>query len=68
MDSKEESKDLSVDFEKERKKVKNIRKNYILGEIKKVIKFYDKNKSIRETSREFNIPYSTIQGWIKEEL
>ena len=26
MDSKEESMDLSVDFEKERKKVKNIRK------------------------------------------
>ena len=39
-----------------------------LGEIKKVIKFYDKNKSIRETSREFNISYSTIQDWIKEEL
>ena len=34
MDSKEESKDLSVDFEKERKKVKNIRKNYTLEEKK----------------------------------
>lgn len=37
MDSKEESMDLSEDFEKERKKVKNIRKNYALGEIKTVI-------------------------------
>ena len=46
MDSKEESMDLSEDFQKERKKVKNIRKNYTLGEIKTVIKFYDKNKSI----------------------
>lgn len=43
MNSKEESMDLLVDFEKERKKVKNIRKNYTKGEIKTVIKFYDKN-------------------------
>ena len=66
MDSKEDSMDLSVDFEKERKKVKNIRKNYTIGEIKTVIKFYDKNKSIRETARKFNIPYSTVQGWIQK--
>ena len=69
MDSKEQSMDLSEDFEKERKNVKNIRKNYSLGEIKTVIKFYDKIKSIRETSKIFNNPYYTVQGWIqKEEL
>ena len=34
MDSKEESMDLSVDFEKERKKVKNIRKNYLKERLK----------------------------------
>jgi len=67
MDSKEESMDLSEDFQKERKKVKNIRKNYTLGEIKTVIKFYDKNKSIWETSKKFKIPYSIIQGWIQKE-
>ena len=69
MDCKEESMDLPVDFERKRKKVKNIRKNYTLRETKTVIKFYDKIKSIRETSRKFNIPYSAFQGWIqKEEL
>ena len=67
MDSKEESMDLPEDFEKERKKVKNISKNYTLVEIKTIMKFYDKNKSIGEISRKFNIPYSTIQGWIQKE-
>jgi len=69
MESQEKSMDLSVDLEKERKKVKNIRKNYTLSEIKTVIKSYDKIKSIRETSRKFNISHSSVQGGIqKEEL
>jgi len=45
---------LLVYLEKERKKVNNIRKNYTLSEVKTLIKFYDKNKSIREISRKFN--------------
>jgi len=45
---------LLVYLEKERKKVNNIRKNYTLSEVKTLIKFYDKIKSIREISRKFN--------------
>ena len=67
MDLQEESNDLSDSFEKERKKVKNRRKNYTLNEIKTVLNFYDKVKSIREASRKFNIPYSTVQGWVEKE-
>ena len=65
MDSKEQSLVLSENFEKERKKVKNIRKDYTLGEIKTVIKFINKNKSYRETSKNL-IFHRTIQGWIQK--
>ena len=67
MDSQEESMDCSGKFEKERKKVKNIRKNYTIKEIKIVLDYYDKVKSIRETSRKFSIPFSTVQGWVQKE-
>jgi len=54
MESQKKSMNLLVYLEKERKKVNNIRKNYTLSEVKTLIKFYDKNKSIREISRKFN--------------
>ena len=47
MDSQEESMDCWGEFEKERKKVKNIRKNYTIKKIKIVLDYYDKVKSIR---------------------
>ena len=65
MNSKEESMDLSVNFQKEKKKVKNIRKDYTLGKIKTVIKFINKNKSFRETSKNL-IFHRTFQGWIQK--
>ena len=54
MESQKKSMNLLVYLEKERKKVNNIRKNYTLSEVKTLIKFYDKIKSIREISRKFN--------------
>ena len=52
--------------EKERTKVKNRRKNYTILEIQTVLIHYEKNGHLRETAKFFNVPPSTLAGWIKK--
>ena len=50
-----------------RKKVKNKRKNYTINEIKIVLDYYKKNGNIRATAKFFDIPKSTVSGWVQRE-
>ena len=67
--SVEEESEISEDENniKIRKKVKNKRKNYTINEIKVVLDYYNKNGNIRATARFFNIPKSTVSGWVQRE-
>ena len=65
LDQQEQEISEDEDSIKIRKKVKNQRKNYTIYEIKVVLDYYNKNGNIRETARFFNIPKSTVSGWVQ---
>ena len=48
-----------------REKVKNNRKNFTIKEIRVVLNYYNKNNNIRGTAKFFNIPHSTVAGWVQ---
>ena len=52
--------------QKERAKVKNIRNNFTISEIRTVLNHYEKCGKLRETAKYFDIPPSTLAGWIKK--
>ena len=49
-----------------REKVKNKRKNYTIKEIKVVLNYYNKIGNIRGTAKFFDIPKSTVSGWVQK--
>lgn len=49
-----------------REKVKNKRKNYTMKEIKVVLNYYNKIGNIRGTAKFFDIPKSTVSGWVQK--
>ena len=51
---------------KERNKAKNKRINFTISEIKTVLNYYEKCGHLRNTTEYFNIPTSTLVGWIKK--
>lgn len=51
-----------------REKVKNKIKNYIIKEIKVVPNYYNKIDNIRGTVKFFDIPKSTISGWVQKKI
>ena len=55
------------DFSRERNKVKNQRHNYKIKEIKVVLTKYRENKSVSETAKFFNIPRTTVSGWVQKQ-
>jgi len=52
--------------QKERAKVKNKRNNFTLSEIRTFLNHYEKCGKLRETAKYFDIPPSTLTGWIKK--
>lgn len=52
--------------QKERAKVKNKRNNFTISEIRTVLNHYEKCGKLRETAKYFDIPPSTLAGWIKK--
>ena len=64
---KEEENQQSKEIEdlKIRQKVKNKRKNFTTKEIRVVLNYYNKNNNIRGTAKFFNIPHSTVAGWVQ---
>ena len=52
--------------EKERAKVKNKRKNYTILEIQTILIHYEKSGHLRDTAKFFDVPPSTLAGWIKK--
>ena len=55
------------DFSNERNKVKNQRHNYTIKEIRIVLTKYKENNSVTETGKLFNIPRTTVSGWVQKQ-
>ena len=62
-----ENEDIEEKNTKERKKVKNQRKNYTIKEIQVVLKKFKENNSVTETAKFFNLPRTTVSGWVQKE-
>lgn len=57
-----EKEELEEKKTKERKKVKNQRKNYTIKKILVILNKFKENKSVSETSKFFDLPLTTVSG------
>jgi len=55
-----------VDDFKERRKIRNKRHNYTIKEVQTILRSFIRNGSVRQTARLFDVPPSTMQGWVQK--